>query len=204
MVIDDSESSESDSEGENAPAARGAQRPGGAAAAASRRAAAEVKHLSEELQGAVLLRVAAERRLREAQAAEAEVLRQLGGQGATPGAAAEGGSRRGGSSRRSARSARCAAPVSYRDDDSEEEAEEAVEGQQPAGRRSSGERVPRVAASCVVGWSVRCCPCALQHTAPSIPLNWLKQPLPIPCMQAALLRRLWRRRQRRRQRPTTL
>lgn len=134
VVIDDSES-ESDSGGENAPAPRGVRQPGGAAAAASR----EVQRLTEELRDAVEVRVSAERRLRHAQAAEAELQRQLNGQGATPeGAAAEGGS--GGRGGRSASSARRAAPVSYRDDDDSEEEEAAVEERQPARRRSSGEQ----------------------------------------------------------------
>lgn len=133
VVIDDSES-ESDSGGENVPAPRGARQPGGASAAASR----EVQRLTEELRDAVEVRVSAERRLRHAQAAEAELQRQLSGQGATTGgAAAEGGG--GGRGGRSARSSRRDAPVSYRDDDDSEEEAEAAEERQPAGRRSSGE-----------------------------------------------------------------
>ncbi len=108
-VIDDSQS-ESGSDNENASAA------GQAGQQSGRAAAAEMQRLSADLQDAVQLRMSAERRLRQAQAAEAELQRRLSGQGPTPGAAAQGGS----GAVRSARAARRAAPVSYRDDSDED------------------------------------------------------------------------------------
>ncbi|KAI7841339.1 hypothetical protein COHA_004957 [Chlorella ohadii] len=126
-VIDDSQS-ESGSDNENASAA------GQAGQQSGRAAAAEMQRLSADLQDAVQLRMSAERRLRQAQAAEAELQRRLSGQGPTPGAAAQGGS----GAVRSARAARRAAPVSYRDDSDEDGQDEAGLEKQSAGRRSSG------------------------------------------------------------------